>query len=132
MQNYDIPLHDIKPIIQVQEYSFYYLVALVAVGTFLLLSALYFLFKWYKSRNAFNLRKEHLRLINAIDLEDTKSAAYAFTFYGLSFKDDSPRHSEMYRNLMQRLDEYKYKKDVDAFDSETLGYLELYKGMLDV
>ncbi len=132
MQNYDIPLHDIKPIIEVQEYSLYYLLGLVALGIFLLLGGLFLFYKWYKMRNAFNIRKEHLRLINEIDLSDTKAAAYAFTFYGLTFKDDSPRHTEMYRNLTQRLDEHKYKKDVDSFDNEVLGYIELYKEMLDV
>ena len=132
MQNYDIPLHDIKPILEVQEYSMYYLGAIVAVGTFLLLGALFLLYKWLKNRNSFNVRKEHLRLINEIDLSDTKVAAYSLTFYGLTFKDDSPRHSEMYTNLTQRLDEHKYKKEVNSFDSEVLGYIELYKGMLDV
>jgi len=132
MQNFDIPLHDIKPIIEVQEYSLYYLIGVIALGTFVLFGALFLLYKWYQKRNIFNIRVEHKKLINAIDFKETKKAAYAFTLYGLTFKDDSPRHTEMYRNLTQRLDEYKYKKDVELFDSEVLGYIELYKEMLDV
>jgi len=132
MQNYDIPLHDIKPILEIQEYSLYFLVGLSLLGVFLLLGFGYLAYRWNKRRNAFNIRAEHMALINAVDLKDTKSAAYAFTFYGLTFKEDSPRHSEMYKNLIQRLDEYKYKKSVDAFDGEVLGYIELYREMLDV
>ena len=65
-------------------------------------------------------------------MSDTKKSAYAISSYGFTFKDDSQRHSEMYKNLSDRLESYKYKKNVEKFDSETLGYIDLYKGMLDV
>ncbi len=132
MQNYDIPLHDIKPIIEIQEYSLYYLIALILVGAFLVLGTLYLLYKWMQNRNRFNVRKEHLSLINELDLTQTKETAYLITSYGLTFKDDSPSHAETYKNLTDRLEEYKYKKEVEGFDKEVLGYIEIYKGMLDV
>ena len=132
MQNYDIPLHDIKPIVEIQEYSLYYSIALVLVALFLVFGTLYLLYKWMKNRNRYNIRKEHLRLINELDLSQTKESAYLVTSYGFTFKDDSPRQTQMYENLSQRLDEYKYKKEVESFDEEVLGYIELYKGMLDV
>ena len=131
-KSYDIPLHDIKPIVEVQEYSFYYLLGLIALGTIILFALLYILYMWNKKRNAFNIRKEHFRLLDELDLGDTKNSAYSLTLYGLTFKDDSKRHNEMYENITARLDMYKYKKSVDEFDSETLGYIDLYKGMIDV
>lgn len=131
-QNYDIPLHDIKPLLEVQEYSLYYLIAITLVAIFLLISLIYFLYKWFRNRNKFNLRKEHFKLLSEIDLKDTKNAAYQITMYGYTFEDDSPRHKEMYKNLITRLDMYKYKKEVEEFDSEVEGYIELYKGMIDV
>lgn len=130
-QTYDIPLHDIKPLLEVQEYSLYYLVGLTLIALFLLASVVYFIYKWFRNRNKFNLRKEHLKLLNEIDVNDTKNAAYQITTYGYTFKDDSPRHTEMYKNLTQRLDAYKYKKNVEKFDGEVEGYIELYKGMID-
>jgi len=131
-QSYDIPLHDIKPIVDVNEYSFYYFLGLTFVIVLLLLAISYLIYKWLKHRNAYNIKKDHYQLINSLDINDTKNCAYAITTYGATFKDDSPRHEEMYNNLTQRLEVYKYKKEVDAFDSETIGYIELYKGMLDV
>lgn len=131
-QNYDIPLHDIKPLLEVHEYSLYYLIALSAVTAFILFALIYLILKWFKSRNAFNIRKEHFELLNAVDLSDAKKAAYEITFYGNSFSDDSPRHSEMYKNLVERLESYKYKKSVESIDSEVIGYIELYRGMIDV
>ncbi len=131
-QNYDIPLHDIKPLLEIQEYSFYYLLGVIALSTLILIVIIYLIVKWLKSRNAFNIRKEHFRLINAVDLSSSKKAAYEITFYGNTFSDDSPRHAEMYKNLVDRLEAYKYKKSVDKIDSEVMAYIELYRGMIDV
>ena len=131
-QSYDIPLHDIKPIVEVQEYSLYYFLGLSLLAVLLISGIAYLIYLWFKRRNTFNIRKEHLRLLNSLDLSDTKRSAYAITTFGATFKDDSPRHQEMYSNLVSRLEVYKYKKDVDEFDSEVIGYIRLYEGMIDV
>ncbi len=131
-QNFDIPLHDIKPLVEVQEYSLLYLIGVSVIALVIFAGSLYLILRWLKHRNAFNIRKEHYKLLEALDLSDAKKAAYDVTFYGATFKDDSPRHTEMYKNLVDRLEQYKYKKDVENLDSEVLGYIDLYKGMLDV
>ncbi|MEA3227812.1 MAG: hypothetical protein U9P38_01945 [Campylobacterota bacterium] len=130
--HYDIPLHDIKPLLEVPEYSLYYLVALTLVTVSLLIGIAYLLFRWFQKKDNFNIRKEHFKFINSTNIKETKKTAYLITLYGATFKDDSPRHLEMYKNLTDRLQEYKYKKDVDAFNDEVKGYIELYKGMIDV
>ena len=132
MQNFDIPLHDIKPIVDVQEYSLYYFLVASFVVLLLVLGIIFLLYKWFKKRNEFNIRKEHLKILRSINTKDAKKAAYDITHYGATFEDDSPRHKEMYKNLVSRLEAYKYKKSVDDLDSETLGYFELYKEMCDV
>ena len=131
-QQFDIPLHDIKPLVEIEEYSLYYLMGVIALGVIIFIAISYLLYLWYKKRDQFNVRKHHLKCINELDLSDTKSTAYALSLYGLTFKDDSPRHHEMFLNIHARLENYKYKKSVDAFDKETLGYIEVYRGMLDV
>lgn len=131
-QSFDIPLYDIKTIVDVQEYSIYYLLGSAFFALLVLFGFGYLIYVWYKKRNRFNLKKEHFRLLHTLDLSDAKSAAYAITLYGATFRDDSPRHQEMYQNLISRLEVYKYKKSVAPFDGETLGYIELYKGMIDV
>ena len=131
-KSYDIPLHDIKPLLEVQEYSLYYFLSATVVVLILLLGISYLIYRYFKKRNAYNIRKEYLKNLNSLDFSNTKKTAYLISFYGAIFKDDSPRHTEMYNNLTQRLESYKYKKDVDSFDDETLGYIDLYKEMLDV
>lgn len=131
-KSFDIPLHDIKPIVDIQEYSLYILLGISLVVLLVVLGVSYLIYKWIKARNAFNIRAEHFKIINSLDLSDTKNAAYTITSLGLTFRDDSERHSEMYDNIAQRLEAYKYKKEVDEFDSEVIGYIEVYKGMIDV
>ena len=131
-QNYDIPLHDIKPLLEVQEYSLYFLIALSVIVLLVCLGVFFLLLKWFKQRNSFNIRKEHKKLLQNIDFTDAKHAAYELSFYSATFKDDSPRHREMYKNLFERLEVYKYKKNVDKMDKEVLAYIELYQGMIDV
>ncbi len=129
---YDVPLHDIKTVVEVQEYSFYYLLGTVFLCILVLIAFGYFIYKYIQKRNAYNERKEHLKLLNSLDLSDTKNAAYAISRYGLTFANDGQRESEMYKNIISRLEQFKYKKSVEEFDRETLGYIELYKDMINV
>ncbi len=131
-QSFDIPLHDIKPIFEVDEYSFYYFLGAGFLALILVLGVAYLIYMLRQKRNKFNIRKEHFKLLNSLDLSDAKRSAYDVTIYGATFKNDSPRNQEMYDNLINRLEVYKYKKDVDAYDGEIIGYIELYKGMIDV
>ena len=131
-QPIEIPLHDIKPLVEIQEYSFYYLLGVVSVVTLVVVAGLYLLYRYLKHKNRFNLRKEHYKILQNINLKKTKKAAYLLTQYGATFADDSDRHQKTYKEMLDKLEKYKYKKSVDDFDRETLRVIELYKGMIDV
>ena len=128
----EIPLHDIKPLVEIQEYSFYYLLALIVVALVVLGAIIYMIIRYLNAKNAFNIRKEHAKILHDINFKDAKQSAYDITFYGATFKDDSPRHREMFANITQRLETYKYKKNVDAIDDEVKAYVDLYREMIDV
>jgi len=132
MQAKEIPLHDIKPLLEIQDYSLYYLVATVILTTVIVVGIMYLLVKWYKNRNRYNHRKEYFKLLSEVDLNNAKKSAYEITLYGALFADDSPRHQEMFHTLTEKLEGYKYKKSVDDFNDEVKGFIELYKGMIDV
>ncbi len=129
---FDIPLHDIKPLIEIQEYSMYYLIGISILVSVVIFSLLYLAFKYFKNRNKFTIRKHNLSKLRAIDFSDAKSAAYAITEYGISFKDDSDRHSRAYEALVEELESYKYKKNVNDFSDETKHIFDIYLGLLDV
>jgi len=132
IQTNEIPLHDIKPLLEIEDYSFYYFIGIVTVVTIIVLGAAYLVYKHFRTKNRFNIRKEHLQLLENIDLNETKKAAYQLTEYGATFQNDSERHQKTYHDMLERLKKYKYKKNVDDFDSETLRVIELYRGMIDV
>jgi hypothetical protein len=132
MQKYDVKLHDIKPIVDVPDHSYMLFVLLIIVSVLLFLALLYLLYRYFKNHKKVNIRKEHYKILDSLDMKDSKKTAYMLTKYGATFSDDSNRHKQMYKNLTDRLAKYKYKKSVEEFDDETLGYIELYKGMIDV
>lgn len=129
---FDIPLHDIKPLIDIPEYSLYYLIALSSLALLLIFGILYLIIHWWRKRNRFTLRAEHLKLIKSIDYSDAKKEAYEITQYAMTFKDDSERHQRAYENLVENLQQYKYKKHVDKFNDETMHLIENYVGLIDV
>ncbi|MBT5934373.1 hypothetical protein [Sulfurimonas sp.] len=129
---FDIPLHDIKPLIDVPEYSLYYLIVTVIVGVILFTLLIFALIRFIKNRNKFSLRKEHLKLLNAVEFSDAKKAAYDITYYAQSFQNDSLEHQEAYEHLQNNLETYKYRKNVDSFDEETKTSLKNYMALLHV
>ena len=133
MQADQLKLHDIKPLVPIEDYSFYYFLAVSVIAVVLLVGVFYLLLKWLKQRKKENLRKKHLEILRSIDLRgDPKKAAYMLTKYGSTFKDDDARHKEMYENMISKLERYKYRKEVEPFDDETLSIIELYRDICDV
>ena len=132
MQTVGLKLHDIKPLVEVNDYSFYYFLVLVGVFLVVFVGFLYLLYKWLKHKKKEDIRKKHLKILLNVNLNDTKKAAYTLTKYGATFKDDDIRHKEMYKNMIEKLENYKYKKEVEDFDNETLSYIKLYREMCDV
>ena len=66
-KSFDIPLHDIKPIVDIQEYSLYIFLGISLVVLLIILGISYLIYKWIKARNAFNIRAEHFKIINSLD-----------------------------------------------------------------
>ncbi|NPA65599.1 MAG: DUF4381 domain-containing protein [Epsilonproteobacteria bacterium] len=127
-----LQLHDIKPLVEIDDYSWYYFLLLSTIAIIVIAGLVYLLLKWFKHRKKENIRKEHLKRLKKIDLKNTKKAAYELTKYGATFKDDDTRHKEMYQNMIEKLSAYKYKKEVGSFDSDTISIINLYREMCDV
>jgi len=127
----DIPLHDIKPLVDVPDNSLMILILIVAlVLTAVLVPLFIWLYKLYKKSQKINKRKEYLEKIHAIDTNDSKTAAYEISKYGFLLAE-SERELEMLESLDKRLSVYKYKKEVEALDKETLGYYQLFLELVD-
>jgi len=131
-QKIDVALHDIKPLVAVDDYSFYYFIALSIFVIVVFLGVIYLLYRYFKERKRVNIRKNHYKHLENIDINNPKQSAYELTKYGRTFAYDNGRNTKTYEELIEQLQKYKYKKDVPEFDSKTLRLIELYKGMIDV
>lgn len=130
--SYDIPLHDIKPLMEVPDSSLTLLMMIAGVVAVLLTGALFLLYRFMRDRKAVNLRKVYYKQLKAIDFSDSKRAAYSITEHGRLFANDSERLNEAYNNLVARLEAYKYKKTVQPIDAESMSYYKIYLEMIDV
>ncbi len=126
----DIPLHDIKPLVEVPDNSYIYLVAMAVALTVLLIIAGIWLWKYLSKQTEEDVHKLYMKKIHEIDFSNAKQAAYEISEYG-RYLAQSERALEMLANLDARLQSYKYKKEVSSIDDETRGYYQLFLEVLD-
>lgn len=129
---YDIPLHDIKPLMEVPDSSFTILMIVVVILTAVFTGASYLFYRYMESKKRVDHRKIHYKALQKVDFRDAKRAAYAITEHGRIFAEDSERLNESYLNLVSRLEAYKYKKVVSTIDDESRSYYKIYLEMIDV
>ncbi len=126
----DIPLHDIKPLVEVPDDSFVLLSVMIVLLVLILTAIIIWGISRYKQGKRENLRKTYLEKIHAIDTNNAKEAAYEISYYGRLLAE-SQRELDMLETLDGRLSQYKYKKEVEGLDDETLGYYRLFLEVLD-
>ena len=113
-----IKIHDIKNIVEINDYSFYLFIFLLIVLVVSLMLLFYFLYKFYmKKRN--NPFKKYLRELNNVDLNNTKQASYSIAKYAKLMSLHTNNTQEC-KHILFLLEEYKYKKDVPLFSKDFL------------
>ena len=127
----DIPLHDIKPLVEVPDNSLIILIILAGVILSLVLVSLA-IWAWtkFKKIKEVNLRKVYLEKIHDIDTSDAKQAAYEISEYA-RYIVKTDKEKSFLDDLDKRLAQYKYKKEVQALDEETLAHFQVFLEVLD-
>jgi len=110
-------LKDIKPIVDVPDNSLYIFIVIIAL--LFLLAGLFWW--WMKKPKRIRRRKPTLQelakqRLNAIDYGDTKESVYTFSDSSRVLVADEKR--EELENLISKLEDYKYKKDVPKLQQE--------------
>ena len=129
--SYDIPLHDIKPLMEAPDSSFTISAIIFVIAVLLFFWVFFLIYRFVQNKREINHRKIHYRALKKIDFRDAKKAAYAITEHGRIFAEDSERLNETYVNLVSRLEVYKYKKVVTAIDDESRRHYKRYLKMID-
>ncbi len=126
----ELKIHDIKDIVEVPDISIYLFYGLIVFGAILVVIFIYFVYRYFKNKKP-NIRKEYLAILNDIDLNDTKNSAYIITKYGILIAN-SVREKELIGQLVEELESYKYKKDINQFDEKTKQSFKNFMECLDV
>ncbi|HGZ70961.1 MAG TPA: hypothetical protein ENK87_01035 [Nitratifractor sp.] len=123
-------LRDIKPLISQSDYSLFLLAATVVFG--LLLAFLLFRRVYAHTIKGckINCEKYYFYKFSSINWENPKEASYLATRYGLILAKDR-RRKELFLQLRENLDQYKYAKKKQKVDQDTLNYYNLYKQVCD-
>jgi len=129
-QNISAQLRDIKPLLEIPDSSYTIYWGLIIFGSLLLLGILFFVGKKFWENRKINLEKGYLEALKNIDWKDTKKSAYEATHYARLLATDE-RRRELFSQLEPMLEQYKYKKVVDALDVDTHNKFNLYVQVTD-
>ena len=126
----NLTLRDIKPLMEIPDYSYYLFVGIVALLSIVLFLLLFSLVRHFWKNKKANMKKLYLKQLKDINWKDSKKAAYEVTKLGRHFIDDK-RCSEIYQQLLPMLEVYKYKKEVPKVSNETLKQYNLLVHVID-
>ncbi len=129
-QNLTDQLRDIKPLLEIPDSTYYIYWGLIIFATFLFVGILFFVGKKLWDNRKINLAKGYLESLKKIDWADTKKSAYQATHYARLLATDE-RRVELFSQLEPMLEQYKYKKVVDAIDPQTQKQFNLYVQVSD-
>ncbi len=129
-QNISAQLRDIKPLMEIPDSSYYIYWGLIIFIALLAVGILVFVLKKLWDNRKVNLAKGYLEAIKKIDWIERKKSAYEATYYARLLATDD-RKKELFSQLEPKLEQYKYKKEVDEIDDETRKLFNLYVQVAD-
>jgi len=126
----NIKIHDIKSLVEIPDFSIYIYILLISVAVFLVLLVLFLIYKIIKNRKK-DFRKEYYKILEEIDFQDSKQCAYTITKY-TRLLAVSQREKKLAEELIDELEQYKYKKDVKEIDEDIKILFSRFMDSVDV
>lgn len=123
-------LHDIKPLVEIPDNSFFIFLAIVVVAIILIVVLIFLGIKLYKNRKK-SSRKIYFEILENIDFSDTKKSAYTITKYSRLLARNE-REIRLCEELIEDLEKYKYKKEVDECDDKIKAKFSNFMDVIDV
>jgi predicted methyltransferase len=120
-------IRDIRPVFELADYTLYILGVVVAAAVLSALAVV--LYRLFFQKNRADLRGEAIRTLQALDLEESKSAAYAITELVRRIAA-TEREEKMADKLIEKLEPYKYLKEVPPLSEDVRAHLNIFLGMV--
>ncbi len=109
-------LRDIKGIVEVTDYSLYYLLGAIGVGTIVLIVLTTLLYKYLTNKDLLTQKKVAMGLLEKFEFGDAKASVYEFSHLAQYAVNDAQRRE--LEELLAELEVYKFKKEVPELDAE--------------
>lgn len=123
-------LNDIKELEKIPDNSIFIFALLVFLGFLVLLSIIFLIIKFFKNRKK-SPRKIYFEILKQIDFENSKKSAYLITKYARLVASNE-REKKLANELIDELEKYKYKKNVENINNEIKNKYSIFMEALDV
>ncbi|WP_121628256.1 hypothetical protein [Poseidonibacter antarcticus] len=123
-------IHDIKDIVKIPDNSIFIYYGLIFVALLLTLIIIIFIIKYFKNKKV-NQRKIYFDILKNIEFKDSKKDAYTITKY-IRILAQNKREKILANELINELEEYKYKKNVPNITTDIKNKLNTLLGIIDV
>ena len=109
-------LRDIKGLVEVTDYSLYYLLGIVGAAVIVLIVLGVILYKYLTKKEPLTQKKVAMELLERFEFGDAKESVYAFSHLA-QYAVSEHQRSEL-EQLLAELEPYKFKKEVPELDDE--------------
>jgi len=117
-------LKDIKGLVEVTDFSLYYLLGLVGVGAVLMILLALLIYKRVSRKDVMTQQQLAINLLEKFKVDDAKESAYTFSHLAQYAVNEDQR--EALQELLRELEPYKYKKEVPDLDPDLKKRLEKF------
>ena len=117
-------LRDIKGLVEVPDYSFYYLLGLIGVLLIIMLIIGTIIYKKLTQKAPMTQQKMAMELLKKFEVTDAKRSAYEFSHLAQYAVNDDQR--QQLESLLKELEVYKFKKEVPELDSQLKERLQTF------
>ena len=119
--------NDIESIVEIGDFSLYYLIALIFFGTIAIYFIIKYILKFIKSRK--DNRKVYIQILKNLDWSNSKETAYQITKYGRLIKVE--RGEKLLEDLILELDIYKYRKETSKISDKIKGQFKVFMEVVE-
>ena len=123
-------LNDIKELEKIPDNSIFIFSFLIFLAILILTTLIFFLIKFFKNRKK-SPRKIYFEILKNIDFSDSKKSAYVITKYSRLITTNE-REKKLANELIEVLEKYKYKKNVEKIDDTIKAKFLVFMDSLDV
>ncbi len=123
-------LRDIRTLEEIPDISLYLFIIMIVFVVLVAGGIIYMLFRYFRAKKRDLTRKEVLKRLEEVDLDNSKEAAYKITKYARYLADDE-RSQKIFLQLEPTLKKYKFIKNPPPLDDDAISHYHLFLEVVD-